>query len=137
MMNPVEELRQVQVNHRPIACFQVSGRFGDRCVGTAVRAETVTTAVEGWFIDQLEYLQHDHSCCEVDDVNTLGELVIAKADPTSVLFSKVNLRFRPLSRARDLPQPHPRPSVVPGDELHAGCLEGRLIPLPNRRRPAL
>lgn len=58
MMNPIEKLRQVQVNHRPIARFQIPGRFGDRRVRTTVRSETMTAGVEGRFIDRLQYLEH-------------------------------------------------------------------------------
>ena len=58
MMDPVEKFRQVQIHHRPIARFQIPGRFGDRRVGTTVGAEPVTAGMESGFVDRLQNLKH-------------------------------------------------------------------------------
>ena len=58
MMNPVEEVGQVKINHRLIARFQVSRCFGDGGVSPALWAEPVTAGMEGRLEDRLQNLEH-------------------------------------------------------------------------------
>src|SRR4051812_49636332 len=58
MMDPVEELRQIHIHHRPKARFQIPSRFSNRRVGTSVWPESVTAGVESGFVDRLQDLEH-------------------------------------------------------------------------------
>jgi hypothetical protein len=58
MMDPVEELRQIHIHHRPKARFQIPGRFSNRRVGPSVWPESVTAGVKGGFVDWLQNLEH-------------------------------------------------------------------------------
>jgi hypothetical protein len=57
MINPIEKFRQVEVYQDPVSGLEVFFCFGNSGVSAAVRTKSMTTWVEGWLKDRLQYLQ--------------------------------------------------------------------------------
>ena len=54
VVDSIEELLQIDVDHPAVTCCDVLLGFGDRRVAAAVRAESVTRCVERRFVERLE-----------------------------------------------------------------------------------
>ncbi|AHE53599.1 hypothetical protein A7Q26_05010 [Sphingobium sp. TCM1] len=91
-MNPVKKLRQIQIDHRPEALFQISGCFTNCRVSTAIMREPVTAGMEGWlkyWLQNLEDRLLNHPRSHIGNAKTaLTSSGLGNPDPTNIPWVK-------------------------------------------------
>ncbi len=91
-MNPVKKLRQIQINHRPKALFQIFSRFSNCRMSTTITTEPMTAGMEGWFKYRLQNLENrllNHPRSHIGNAQTaLTSAGFGNPDPTNIPWVK-------------------------------------------------